>query len=66
MQTKANKPRDGWGGKRAGSGRKPLCSGEKTVMVGLKLTQKQCDLFKELGGADWLRATLDRMQKEKS
>lgn len=66
MQTKANRQREGWGGKRAGSGRKPLYPGEKTVMVGLKITQRQHDTFKELGGADWLRATLDRMQKEKS
>lgn len=46
------------GGKRAGSGRKPL-DNEPTVITTIRLTAKQKKKLEELGGASWVRKQLD-------
>jgi len=55
------KTRNGWGGKRPGSGRKPLYAGEKMSQVCVKLTTQQLETYKAVGGADWVRDQLDRL-----
>lgn len=49
----------GHGGKRPGAGRKPI-SETGTQSVTVRLTGSQVFAFKLLGGADWLRAQLDK------
>lgn len=46
------------GGRRPGSGRKPL-DADGTIVTTLRLTGKQKATFDMLGGKDWLRGQLD-------
>lgn len=46
------------GGRRPGSGRKPLDS-DGTIVTTVRLTGKQKATFDMLGGKDWLRGQLD-------
>lgn len=48
------------GGYRPGSGRKKL-DPEGSVVVGVWMTRRQQRLYKEQGGAKWLRELLDKM-----
>ena len=49
------------GGRREGSGRKRLNSSYDTVMLSARLTEEQKATFDMLGGAQWLRAELDKI-----
>jgi len=47
------------GGKRPGSGRKPLSEAESTVPVVTRMAPSQRDKLKRLGGAPWVRQKID-------
>lgn len=51
------------GGARPGSGRKPIAEGFVTVPVTIKLTPPQRDKLKRLGGAPWVRESIDKAKE---
>jgi hypothetical protein len=53
----------GRGGYRAGAGRKPLKEGERMEPVTIHMRQDQREKFRQLGGAAWLRKTIDEEQE---
>ena len=53
------------GGKRPGSGRKPLSAEMPTVRITVRLTEEQAAIYKILGAA-WLRAQLDAAAERKA
>ncbi|MNK59165.1 hypothetical protein D3C87_782650 [compost metagenome] len=57
MQEKAH------GGKRPGSGRKPLQEGVPTIPTMIRLTEPQRDKLKRLGGATWVRDKIDKAKE---
>lgn len=50
---------------RARGGRKPLQEGVPTVGVTLKMTQPQREKLARLGGARWVRRSIDRAKEPK-
>lgn len=50
------------GGKRPGAGAKPLY-GEPLKQVSISLTPGQQSTFERVGGAKWLRDSLDRISR---
>ncbi len=58
-ETKEKTAGMGRGGRREGSGRKPIPNG---VSVNLLLTPEQKDTLKKVGGRQWLRGTLDSLR----
>lgn len=48
------------GGPGRGQGRKPLRQGEETVTVSLRVTPAQREKLARLGGAEWVRAKIDK------
>ncbi|NKI96618.1 hypothetical protein [Rhizobacter sp. SG703] len=51
------------GGARAGSGRKPLQPGVTAVAVVVKMTAAQKEKLQRLGGAPWVRDSIDRARE---
>jgi hypothetical protein len=57
MESKSKGP----GGARPGAGRKPLPAGEAaTVPVTVKMKPAQRDKLVQLGGAPWVRQSIDK------
>lgn len=54
------------GGHRIGAGRKPIQSEAFEKMLNIRVSARQKDTFMELGGAKWLRETLEEKTKEDS
>lgn len=52
-----------WGGRRPGSGRKPLEGEALTKTIVVRVTGDQRDLFLACGGAPWLRKALGALKK---
>lgn len=50
------------GGAGRGQGRKPLSDQEKTVLVSIRMTDKQKSKLKSLGGSAWIRKQIDESQ----
>ena len=44
-------------------GRPPLAAGQQSERITVRLTAAQRETFDRLGGAEWLRAQLDILQK---
>lgn len=53
-------PKVGHGGVREGQGRSPQYEEGAMVVSTANLTRAQADRLRDLGGAEWLRTTLDR------
>ena len=51
------------GGPGRGQGRKPVKQGEETVTVSLRMTPEQRAKLARLGGAEWVRARIDRARE---
>lgn len=51
------------GGAGRGQGRKPLKSGTETVPVTIKMTDEQRQKLSRLGGAQWVRARIDKARE---
>ena len=51
------------GGPGRGQGRKPVKQGEETVTVSLRMTVSQRDKLDRLGGAEWVRARIDKARE---
>ena len=47
------------GGKREGAGRPPVVKGEPTMPVPIRLTLRQREKLKHLGGSSWVRKKID-------
>ena len=47
------------GGSGRGQGRKPITQGEKTIVVSIRLSQKQSEKLSLLGGSAWVRSKID-------
>lgn len=47
------------GGARKGAGRPPIVKGEVTVPVPIRMTVRQRDKLKRLGGSPWVRRQID-------
>jgi hypothetical protein len=56
METK----KTGQGGAGRGQGRKPLAPGEKSITVGIRMTNSQREKMDALGGAPWVRDKIDK------
>lgn len=52
-----------WGGRRPGSGRKPIEGEALTKTIVVRVTGDQRDLFLSCGGAPWLRKALGALKK---
>ena len=50
----------GQGGAGRGQGRKPLVPGEKSITVGIRMTNSQRKKMEALGGAPWVRHKIDK------
>lgn len=51
------------GGAGRGQGRKPVKQGEETVTVSLRMTPEQRAKLARLGGAEWVRARIDKTRE---
>lgn len=51
------------GGPGRGQGRKPVKQGEETVTVSLRMTPAQRAKLARLGGAEWVRARIDKARE---
>ena len=51
------------GGPGRGQGRKPVKQGEETVTVSLRMTPEQRSKLARLGGAEWVRARIDKARE---
>ena len=51
------------GGHGRGQGRKPVKQGEETVTVSLRMTPEQRAKLARLGGAEWVRAKIDKARE---
>lgn len=51
------------GGAGRGQGRKPVKQGEETVTVSLRMTPEQRSKLARLGGAEWVRARIDKARE---
>lgn len=51
------------GGPGRGQGRKPVKTGEDTVTVSLRVTLPQREKLARLGGAEWVRAKIDKARE---
>lgn len=51
------------GGPGRGQGRNPVKKGEKTVTVSLRMTLAQRENLARLGGAEWVRAKIDKARE---
>ena len=51
------------GGPGRGQGRKPVKQGEETVTVSLRMTPEQRAKLARLGGAEWVRAKIDKARE---
>lgn len=49
----------GQGGPGRGQGRRPVQHGERTVTVSLRMTERQRERLREMGGAGWVRDRID-------
>ena len=47
------------GGARKGAGRAPIVKGEPAVPVPIRMTLRQRDKLKRLGGSPWVRRQID-------
>jgi hypothetical protein len=53
------------GGPGRGQGRKPVESGQPTVTVSLRMTERQRQALASLGGAPWVRKMIDQQEGKK-
>ncbi len=51
------------GGPGRGQGRKPVKTGEETVTLSLRVTLPQREKLARLGGAEWVRAKIDKARE---
>ena len=51
------------GGPGRGQGRNPVKQGEETVTVSLRMTPAQRAKLARLGGAEWVRARIDKARE---
>jgi len=52
------------GGAGRNQGRKPVKAGELTVTVSLRMTEAQRAKLARIGGAEWVRAAIDRARDQ--
>lgn len=64
MNDDVEKPKAVKGGKREGSGRKPLDSDDSTAMMAFRVTRKLKDEITNRGGSEWLRQVVTRAIQE--
>lgn len=55
-----------WGGRRAGSGRKPVGDKPLDAMVVVRMTDRQKAFYKRAGGSTWIRELLTRGMEAKA